>query len=307
MVVLTKLKTHKNKQHAWANNTAPYLEGLFSLQVVHDNSPEALDVTAYRDSFKEAEAWKDVMTSRGEFSCMLLRVAETSWFVYDRDGNALCQTTNPTASHATLETKKSEELAEKPEVEKRAQEFLLNEDLTLIACSDEHKDASAADASNFSVLCSRMIKEASAEDLRHVFVVSGRDTSQFDGLVADFSRLSGSMADVFIDRAKWLRNGWPLVASHHLDVLADRLARVRAAYMSELIDTCCTLSKASANTTLGVKAAWAVAGPGVKYRRSRDIVERLKNGIMLTPNSAEIFSEDVIRKNSHTILQILRA
>lgn len=264
-----------------------------------------MDVTAYRWAERDAILWKDVAASRSEFHGHLLRKDEHLWLVYDSDGAALGDQSEVVSGHipesdVPVEVDRSKLLED-------VQDFMLNDDLTILAVAEGHAGASAADHSNLGVLCRRMILEADSKDLPHLFIVDSRRWAcRVTGLAADMTRLSGHMTDTFIDRRQWLVKSWPLLERHHLEVLADRLAKVRPGCFSELIRRIGEATRLSDDLLLGLTVAWHTAGPGARYRCARKVVELLKDGIILHPSVAEEFSDDVIRLKGKEALQAIR-
>lgn len=264
---------------------------------------EGPDVTAYRVLAGDAEKWKDVMAARGEAACYLLQRSEDSWIVYGRDGTTIGESKDVVTQHVT----------EAPTVVsvdrdlflQDVREFMFNDDLSLLACSEGHVGASAADHSNFAVLCRRMILEANEKDIQHVFVVESRRwPCRVAGVVADLSRMSGEMTDIYIDRRQWLQKSWPLVDTHHFDVLADRLARIRHKYVMEVIESCGDAARFTRELITGVQASWMVAGPGAKYRCVRQVVELLRDGIQFKPREAEVFSEEILTRHCRAVFNL---
>ena len=242
------------------------------------------------------------MVGRGEASSHLLRRDETSWAVYDHTGGFVGESQSVTGRH--VEEMHTTVAVDRSLLEADAREFLLNEDLTLIACAEGHAGASAADHSNLSVICRRMIMEADATDLRHMFVVDGRRwPCRVMGVMADMSRLSGKMTDIFVERVKWLRNSWPLVAEHHDDVFAERLAKTRSAYVLKLLDDCGEAAGTSADIMLGVKSMWSLSGPGLRYRCAQQIVLTLQEGIAFSPGEAEMFTDGIVDRHGKSVIQ----
>jgi hypothetical protein len=271
------------------------------------NSTEStLDVTAYRPSLIEAEKWKDVMIARGEFDCLLLRRAEDSWLVYDPGGKMLGESNDVTSQYVAeaLETV----AVDRALFEQETREFLLNDDLSLIACAEGHAGASAADHSNLSVMCRHMIVEAPEDDLRHVFLVESRRwPCRVAGLFADMSRMSGPTTDVFIDRVKWVKSSWPLVTHHHLTTLADRLAQVRPRYVRELLTACANAAKVSPDVEAAMQTTWTLAGPGYRYRFALRAATVMQEGILYRPTAPETFSDEIVARHAKDLIKEFRA
>lgn len=270
-----------------------------------NDAKDGLDVTAYRGSVAAAENWKDTMVARGGSTCLLLRRDETSWIVYGRGGAVVGESDDVISKH--IEETTDVVSVDRSTFERSTREALFNEDLSLIACAEGHAGASAADHSNIAVMCRRMIVEASAEDLKHIFLV---DSHQWPcrvlGLFADLSRLSGEMTDVFIDRSKWLKSSWPLMAKHHITTLADRLTNGRQRFVMDLLAECADAASFDRILVPGLQAAWMCAGPSYRYRFALFAVETLRDGILFSPRTPEVFSPEVVALHAKDLLKAFR-
>lgn len=266
----------------------------------------AMDVTCYRTSEKDTLQWKDTLAgSLGSPDCYLLRYTLNRWGVYDRSGAFLSETANAIRNHVS-EVERPVDVC-RAEIEQAARDFLMNDDLSLIACAESHEGASAADHSNLGVVCRRMIIEARPRDLPHVFIVESRQwPCRVTSVLADLGRLSSDMKDVFIDRRQWLENSWPLFAQHHLDVVADRLVKVRSAYFGDIIENCGAAAGLSFAVSLGLRSAWTLASPGVKYKGAKALVEVLQDGMQFRRAKPEQFSEEIINERGKDAIKAFR-
>lgn len=245
------------------------------------------------------------MTARGESSCFLLRRDEKSWSVYDDAGKRICETSKVTTQYVAELTE--EVKVDRKALEQDAREFLLNDDLSLIACAEGHSGAAAADHSNFSVLCLRMIIEASQEDLKHVFVVDSRRWScRTVGLVADLQRVSDRMTDVYLERFRWLNYSFPLVDDHFITTFSARLARVRTKYFKDLIGNCAAVGKLNPELVPGLQYRWMSASPDDREEFARHVTKTMREGIVGRPSMAEVFSQDVVERHGSEVIRALQ-
>ncbi len=278
------------------------MAGLHSLQAVN-HGKEELDVTVYRASREAALSWKDTLAGTlASFSGFMLREDEKSWQLYDGHGRHFRQVDNVT--NEIVSESSGVISVDRGVIESDVRDLMMNDDLVLIGCAEGHAGASAADHSNFSVMCRKMIIEAKPADLRHIMLVESRRWScRVIGMVVDLSRLSGEMTDVFIDRSPWLRQSWPLVSHHHADTLADRLAKARANYTAELLRECSRAAGLGEELALGLQTSWALAGQGPRYRFAQRLVSVLSEGLIYAPATAEKFSDDIIAAKGHEVVR----
>jgi hypothetical protein len=111
---------------------------------------------------------------------------------------------------------------------------------------------------------------------------------------------------VFLDRHKWLKNSWPMVANHFRDTLADRLSKVRGDYIHSLIEDCGHATGMSRDIIAGMQAKWSLASSGTKYRFAQHVVEVLHKGLVYDPGKAEQFDPDFVEKNAEDVVKNYR-
>ncbi len=167
--------------------------------------------------------------------------------------------------------------------------------LSLIVCAEDHAGASAADHSNFVIVCRRMLIEASASDLEHFYIVeSQRWPCRMTGIYANVGELSPAMQDIYLERFKWLSNSWPLNARHHIHILADRLVRSRSRYVTDLLHNCGHAARMSPEMILTLQSKWMLASTGAQYRFAQHLVETLREGMLFEVNQAEVFAPSIV-------------
>ena len=299
-----KITTEKQKPLKWTDRTAPFLPGLYSLQAVSCN--EEPDITAYRMSPDDAINCKRSMAAMGSYGCLLMRDTAESWDVYDGDGEFI-EKSSDVIQNQVGEVMDHVEV-NREDLVREARETLLNDDLSLIACAEHHAGASSADHSNFVVVCRRMIIDAKPHDMQHIYIVESKQwPCRVTGIFADVNCLSSDMQDVFLDRVKWLNKSWPLLKHHHLEMLADRMAKTRPRYVSDLLADCGRAAGLSPDLILGMQSTWAIASPGAKYRFAHHLVTALQSGLMFYPGQVEEFDPDVVERYGKVVVDNYRS
>lgn len=276
----------------WAPRPAPYLPGLHSAQATNSNERIPF-VSVYRNKAKAAADWIRGCKLANGTSSFFLRSDEQDVKLYDYRGRFVKSLEAPMF-------KSTPELEDSIPVDRdfmvhEAREATKQPQLSLIVCAEDHAGASAADHSNFVIVCRRMLIEASAADLEHFYVVeSQRWPCRMTGIYANIGALSPAMQDIYLERFKWLSNSWPLNARHHLDMLADRLVRSRSRYVTDLLQDCGHAARMPRDLILTMQSKWMLASPGSKYRFAQHLVETLREGLLFEINQAEVFAPSIV-------------
>lgn len=297
-------KTANKTSAGWTDRPAPLVPGLCSLQAVADRAGKP-DITVYRKDPRSAERWMRVLAGRGGFTCFLMRVSPDRWDVYGGDGklilkgSAVTGSQVPECSHVVP--------VDRARLRQEVRETLFNPQLHLIVCSEAHAGASAADHSNFAIITYRMILEARPEDLEHVFLVDSRlFPCQTTAILADVPRLSPEMQDIYLDRYKWLENGWPLTPSHHLEMLAQRLGKFRWGFVMQLMMDCGKAAGMSPDQISDVQSRWTLASLEAKIRFAQHLVQRLREGLLFGPRAGEVFDDEIISSHGTEVMASCR-
>ena len=279
----------QNNLLKWAPRPAPFLSGLHSLQAV-SNQDLVPDVTIYRKEVEELEQCMRKLVRRSIYDHFILRHTEHRASRYDSQGRLSEQLTQPNfipaiAPEEILQTSREAMLQE-------ARTALRNEGASLIVCAENHSGASAADLSNFVIICRRMIMEASNADLAQFFMVDHKIwPCRITGIYADISALTESMQNIFLERYKWLSQSWPLNIRHHAETLAERFVNARSSYITNLLCDCGRAAGMSDEMILTLQSKWMLSSPGARYRFAQHLIGALKDGLTYTPFEAEIFEE----------------
>lgn len=283
------------------------LPGLYSVQAIGKNPQESdPDVTVYRMSAKQAVQWQRTVAKKSIFDRFLLRHGEEAWDVYDAEGKleSLCYDvlSEPAVSEAPVVIEIDREY-----LQRRVRNFIGDDRLSLIACAEAHPGASAADHSNFVVMCRRMILDAKPPDLEHVYVVEPKEWDcRVVTLFADVSSLSTAMQDMFLDRVKWIKNNWPMVSAHWEETFADRLARSRIAYVSSLLRECAAHAGMTQEMSLTLLTKWSLASVGSKYVFAQHIVRTMKEGVHYTVGEPESFDPEIVKQKAGEVVKDFR-
>jgi len=270
------------------------------------SDPTQPDVTVYRFSAKEVDEWKNHMALYGCYQWFLLRSDMDRWDVFGPDGEFIEKRREVVKDHITevqsrVEVDRDEFLAE-------GRETLGDDDWSLIACMEGHSGASAADHSNFVVVCRRMIIDAKPEELQNLCVIdSKRWDCRVSGVFARVGNLSGRMQDLFLDRFEWIRKSWPLLQKHHRDTLADRLVNARAGYVREILHDSGFAAGMSQELIQSMITKWTLASPGAKYKFARHMIGILQEKLVFEPGQAETFDPAFIERKGSEIVADYRA
>ena len=279
---------------------APLLPGLYSMQAVSED-PTQPDVTVYRLSAKEADEWKTSMAMYGCYKWFLLRSDTDKWDIFDKHGKFVDKRRDVVEDHVKEVNTHVE--VDRDEFLREAREALGDDEWSLVSCIEGHAGASAADHSNYVVVCRRMIIDAKPGDIHNMCII---DSKQWDcrvsGVFARVGRLSNFMQDTFLDRVTWIEKSWPLLQKHHRDTLADRLVNARGSYVRDLLQDCGYAAGMSRELILSMITKWTLASPSAQYRFAQHIVTTLQDKMIFEAGKAEIFEPAYIeRKGSEVV------
>jgi len=294
----------QNNSPKWAPRPAPFLNGLHSLQAV-SNQGLVPDVTIYRNEVEELEKCLRKLARQGVHDHFFLRHSEHRATRYDDKGRLSEQLTQsayiPTiASEEVLQTSRKAMIED-------ARTIIGDQSVSLIVCAEDHSGASAADLSNFVIICRRMIMEADNADLARFFVVDHKIwPCRITGIYADIGALTETMQNTFLERYKWLSQSWPLNIRHHAETLAERFVNVRSSYVTNLLCECGRADGMSDEMILTLQSKWMLSSPGARYRFAQHLIEALKDGLAYAPFEAEIFEESFVEIHGAAVVRDYR-
>ena len=297
-------KYEEKKVRAFTDRPAPLLPGFHCLLALTESN-HGLQVTSYHRDLGSIMGLMAKLPSKSEFSTCLIKTNQIDvWTCFDSRRFI-------TGSYEQIVTQPIPEWREEIQVSReeftaQARESLDIDLLLLLACSEFHPGASAADHSNLSLMLHRMITEASDGDLQHVFLVESKKwTCRVTGFFATIEELTPEHQDRYLDRRKSLENSWPLEHEHHLESLSHRLALSRGSYMEEVIAECGKASGKSREIILGMLCKWALATPKAKERFARHVVDCLKDGILFEHGKPEVFDGSYTEKRGADVVKDL--
>lgn len=254
--------TKKRSSRKLTNTPAPLLPGLYSVQAVA--STEGLpDVTIYRATVEEALQWKDATAKKGQFERFLLRHAVDAWDVYDATGEleSLCDD--------VVDRRPGEQLTNfdvDSDLLHAEAVAAIRPGIVPIIHVEAHVAASSADHSNYGFVLKAMIRDADPRDLHHMFVVESHSWDcRVAGIYADVVNLSPAGQDLYLDMLMALKRRVPLDIADYSQLFVNRLAALRAGYLSDVCAAAGKLSGLDADEILSIRMN--VGARGVEFRR----------------------------------------
>ena len=272
---------------------APFIPNLCDVLAVAQG-PTGLLVTVYRKDGIPASDWIIKEIRQQQFKEYQLRFDDDDWEFYDECGKATGPFSCLLETHATEST--TAVAVDCSAFLSETCELIGDQGLALLARVEAHAGASAADHANFRILVRRMIHDACAADLEHIYLINSRKwPCQVTGLFADVARLTARMQNVFLDRVKWLQNSWPLAEREFREIFAERLVQLRHGYVGALLRDCSRAAGMAEERITAMLAKWALASSDPKHRFALHIVETLREGLVFQKNTAEPFSPEVVQ------------
>lgn len=279
----------------------PFIPNLWNVLAVGSDPTSPL-VTICRGQRTTAADWIANAVKQKRFEFYQLRFDEDDWEFFDGLGKQTGPFSCLSESRATEST--TVVPVDRAAFLREARDLVEDEGLTLIACAEGHAGASAADHSNFEVVCRRMLAEASPADLEQVYLLDSRRwPCRVTGVFANVAKLSPTMQDVFLDRVKWIQNSWPMIHRDFRAILADRLAKLRYDYVSNLLQDCARSAGMPEERCTAMLAKWALASPGPRCRFARHIVETLAKGLVFQEGAAETFSPEIVESHGAAVVK----
>lgn len=283
------------------NRAPPIIADLCSVQAVGAN-PRGPILTIYHEQPSAAADWIAEAARLKPFENYLRRRTNGSWERWNVDGI-------PTNGGNTLPVIPFQESTTPVPVDRAAflqdaRDFTGDGGLSLIACREGHAGASAADHSNFDVVCRLMIADADTADLEHVVIIDSRKwPCPVTGVFANVARVSPTLQDVFLDRVPWLQNSWPLAERNFHDSLAQRLASLRQSYVCELLRDCGHAARMSEDRVTAMVKNWIMASPRSRYDFALHIIDTLAEGIIHEKHTAESFSAEIVQRRGSAVVK----
>lgn len=274
------------------------MRGLYSVQALPVD-PAGLDITIYRDTAKEAVAWKDAQAKTGKYRKFLLRHAVAAWDVYDGSGKLehLCDNV---VNEQQREVNKEFKVDRQAFIQKAKAQ--IGSEYTCVVVLEAQQNACAADHSNFVVMSQIMMLQGSSEDKKHICVVESQDWGcRVIGLFMNVAKLSETAIDKFLDRYAWLVKSWPLAGDHHLEVLSSRLSTIRRDYLLDVVGSVMR----SEEESIAAKFNMLSASDEKLKVLAQKVVDTLSYALEISaPGAPEMFDEDCVREKRDEILSV---
>lgn len=169
---------------------------------------------------------------------------------------------------------------------------------TVIAEAVLSDECSMAKISNLIKLTDHILLNCSFTSAKTVFLAKHNGYSKD---VLSLSIHAGKMdmvdIDMYLDRYKWLKKGWPTHPDYFLDLLTHKLVNRQPEKAMDLINKCATaVSGMPYSDRLALKTRWGNASDRKKERWLRRLLGEISSskGIVFNEDSAETFDEAVI-------------
>lgn len=297
----SKRKIDNYRTDRLAPHQQPFHIGLYGAQAIGPD-PTGAHVTIYRKKFESITQWIKTFARHNRIAGFLTKPKSGLWTEYDATGETPDRLVSGPMTQATL---CSEVISvDREALLQEARDLIGDPDITLVACSERHAGASAADMVNFNVECRHIIGGARyTDDLEHSYVVDSRMwPCPVTGVFANISKQSTALQDMFLDRFEWNENSWPMGQGFD-EMLADQLSTHRQDYVCDLLWQCGRSANMSEGHITDIAAKWMSASPGSKYRFAQHIVETLKRGLVFEKHTAETFSPEIVNSNGAAVVK----
>jgi len=297
---ITMFRSAKHYTHVFGC-FPPFILNLSSVQAFSANS-SGPSMTIYRENPDTAKEWIAKSVRKKRFDAYLFRPGDSSWELSNVHGKIIdrsdCHPAFPCReSTAAVPVDRAAFLQE-------AYQLTCDNGLRLLACRECHANASAADHSNFNVVCLKMICEAGHADLDQIVLIDSRNwPCRVTGVFANVSKLSHDIQDIYLDRMKWLLKSWPLPSDDYFGLLAIRMAYYRQNFVCNLLRHCGRVAGMAEERSTAMVAKWMLASPFPGFGFALHIVEMLHEGMIHHQASAETFSPEIVERRGAVVVK----
>lgn len=284
---------------------APLLPGFYSLQTISldDSRPS---ITQYHRKPEPAVRWKTKMAKQRLFDAYALCSSESRWDLYDHMGKLTGVKTSITSKAGLFMEQRTHVVVDKDAYEQSVKDVLGNT-VCCLTFAEHHAYASSVGHSNMVVIARQLVIDADDEDAEHIYladsVVNG---CRVQGWFMDTSKISSGLMDKYLDRYKWLSNGWPLANDHHAQVLGYRMATMRSNQIHDL------MMKVSNATSVGEHQSMMFmrlqhAPTETMAMFAARMMEVIESSILIqAPQALEVFDDDVLLKHADQIAALYK-
>jgi hypothetical protein len=226
-----KLSTNKLIE---TDRPAPLMPGFYSLQALSDDGVLP-NITQYHKKPEPAVNWKNYMAKKRLHDAYVLCSSESRWDVFGKDGKLVGNRNTITPDSGLYMESHNPTSVDPVEYETSVKE-VIGSSVTCVVFAEHHSHASSVGHSNMVAVARNLILDASEEDAKHIYLADSIASGcRVQGWFIDLQFASLTLTDKYLDRYKWLANGWPLANDHHLQVMAYRMATLRPLQLLDIL------------------------------------------------------------------------
>ncbi|MEJ6573232.1 MAG: hypothetical protein QNL01_09555 [Akkermansiaceae bacterium] len=266
--------------------------------------PKGADVTVYRNSAKEAIAWKDQEVVNDRYSYFLLRHGDRAWDVYGSDGKIDSYCTDVVGSH--VQEYFGEETVDMEAILEEAKASTFEHRVKIISHVENIASVPATLHANFAQVMRRLVLDAPPSDLHHIYLVDSRQYKcRVVSVCANLARMSLTSQNAYLDVHLQLKSNLPIQADHHLDTLASRLLEFRSEYVAKVIEVCCA-QKQDPELEASFKLRWHLVAKEHRHAFCHRLTRLMADAIEFNGVKPETFAEPALMVRSLEILDLIR-
>ena len=282
------------------------LPGFYSMQTisVDDSVPS---ITQYHRKPEPAVGWKNRMVKRRIFDAYALCSSEARCDVYDAAGAQAGVRTSILAESGMYLENQAQMSVDKDQYEKSVKD-ILGKTVCCITFAEHHANASSVGHSNMVAVARHIVCDADDEDMNHIYLADSIASGcRVQGWFIDTQKVSAALMDKYLDRYKWLANGWPLANDHHTQVLGYRMATMRRNQIYDLMMTVSNLTNVGEHQSLMIMRLQQ-APTEIMILFCSQLLEGMEAGILIHSQQAmEILDSDVLFQNAARIAALYKS
>lgn len=294
-------KVSKNKSIE-TDRPAPLMPGFYSIQALSDDGVLP-NISQFHKKPEPAVDWKNQMAKKRLHDAYALCSSESRWDVFGKDGK-LVGTRSTITPESGMYLESHNPVSVDTDEYKASVQEILGSSVTCITFAEHHSHASSVGHSNMVAVARNLIMDASEDDAKHIYLADSITSGcRVQGWFIDLQATSMTLTDKYLDRHKWLANGWPLANDHHLQVMAYRMATLRPLQLLDI------LVHASQHAYLGEHSSLvAMRVQSTKPEKLVLLATRILTGMescvcIPGPQSLEIIDDDDIAEHAPRIAE----
>lgn len=286
-------------------NVAPYLPGLYGVQALGDDLTP--DVTVYRTDTKEVAAWIKAAKQKNRHGGFLVRHGLDKVDVYDKSGTRVSRNAKLDEQLSCLPEAAAPAMEVDASVFLREAAAVLPDGWSCMASCMCHAGVSSASHSNFVMVMRDFILEADPKDLAQVAVIESHKWNfRVMGVFAHVPALSSAAQDRYLDRYRWLSNGWPLHAWHFKQTMAYRLSTVQKHTLADVASRVCRLAGKSPEYGMAVKLHVVSLPHEARMALAAAVIERVGDKLEFPEDQrCETFSDEQLKPHADQLMQLV--